>query len=68
MPSHPDRVRRNYHEIYAIDTHDIQNDQQRINIVITKLEVASWCNLKELRRFIVGKVYDMVTKQYKGGK
>lgn len=53
MPSHPDRVRRNYHEIKIGEKRSIIDDEDIIYIKVTKKEIASAMSAREIFNSIV---------------
>lgn len=53
MPSHPDRVRRNYHDIKIGETKDIVKDEDVIYIKVSKQEIATAMSGTEIFHNIV---------------
>lgn len=65
MPSHPDRVRRNYHTI-KLRTYDlVERDVHLITIEISRIELASVMSLAEVKRVIYNRIMEGITMQYK---
>lgn len=50
MPCHPDRVRRNYHNINIITNQSTQFEETTIHISISKAAIASCMSKQEIRR------------------
>jgi hypothetical protein len=65
LPSHPDRVRRNYHDVNLIEYDNICENKQEIKISITKTDIASRMGKWEIVRHIEKLISQAVIKQYK---
>ena len=65
MPSHPDRVRRNYTTTQIEQYHDMLNDEQVIVIKFTKLEIASWPYPRLIAQYVANKIYDYIMRDYR---
>lgn len=52
MPSHPERVRRNYHKITIIENEHLPTNEFQIHISISKREIASWMTKYEVEQAI----------------
>lgn len=52
MPSHPDRVRRNYHKITVENHKEDRTNDSVINIRISKVQIATLMSKYEVRREI----------------
>ena len=48
MPSHPERVRRNYHKIEIVEFDQIKTDDKVISISISKRDIASAMSAREI--------------------
>lgn len=64
MPSHPDRVRRNYHDIILNTYEIVRTNEQIININITKHEIASIMSKYEMERHILSLIRKGIQEQY----
>ncbi len=48
MPSHPERVRRSYHEIKMHEYEDIQTNDKMLTIRVSKAEIATAMTAREI--------------------
>ena len=53
MPSHPDRVRRSYHEIKVNHKQNLVQDEEVITIKVTKAQIATAMSGSEIYHNIV---------------
>jgi len=65
VPSHPDRVRRNYIDIEICKWKSILDYEDHIMIKVTTSEIASLMSRKEAARYICKKIYDEFSKPKK---
>lgn len=68
MPSHPDRVRRNYHDIEIREYHDIPGNIQVVTIRISKADIASTMSQQDLQYLVYKKTKFEIESQYKVSK
>jgi hypothetical protein len=64
MPSHPDRVRRNYHDIKigkVVSYHDFTDT---ITIKISKLEIATKMHSRDLRDLVIRRIEQGIYEQF----
>ena len=47
MPSHPDRVRANYHTAKLRTTNIQRENALYVSLILTKQEIASWIDIKQ---------------------
>ena len=64
MPSHADRVRRNYHNIKICETKDVQNNAHVIQVIITRLDIASKMSVREVEYEVWRLVQKGIIEQY----
>jgi hypothetical protein len=64
MPSHPDRVRRSYHESTIIEHGNPMRNEQIITIIITKMEMASCMTKRAVKTWILSKIMKGIDTQY----
>lgn len=50
MPSHPDRVRRNYHTVRVATGEDRRTESLEVRLSITKTAIASWAHPRVMRQ------------------
>lgn len=65
MPSHPDRVRANYHKVILVEMIEPQTDSQLIQLRITKADIASQMSKKELKNAIWNKIMKEIDISYR---
>ena len=65
MPSHPDRVRRNYHNIIIEEYHDLTGYEQTIIVKISRIDIASLMTRNEIKHMIGQKLSDSIDSQYR---
>jgi len=53
MPSHPDRVRRNYHSIVMGNKHNISTDEEIIYVKISRHVLASSMHASEIFQEVI---------------
>lgn len=65
MPSHPDRVRRNYHDIH-IEKYEIPAaNEQVIYIKITRRQIASAMTKEEIEYSVLRSIHLGIFEQYR---
>lgn len=65
MPSHPDRVRRNYHTIEIIEESPAQYYESNIHIKISKLDIASCMSKREVKVMVFKYIDKGIDNQYR---
>ncbi len=65
MPSHPDRVRRSYHEINIGEYHMPMENEQMIYIRISRMQIASCMSKREIEHNILRSIRLGIFEQYK---
>ena len=65
MPSHPERVRRSYHDIKIIELENIPANKILITIPISRLEIATAMTKKELEYNVIRLIKKGIQEQYK---
>lgn len=65
MPSHPDRVRRNYHDVGLNIVSDMATAVQRIEIVVRHDEIATAVSARELKDIVVRKIAFGIERDYR---
>lgn len=68
MPSHPDRVRRNYHTIETVLTEEPYRCAWEFRVFITKQEIASWAYPNALIHSLMQQVRDELYRTFNRGK
>lgn len=66
MPSHPDRVRRNYLTVATDVVDHPRQNEYHLRFVITKASLASWPSPKEAAQALAQRVYDIVRSDFAG--
>lgn len=61
MPSHPERVRRNYHNVKIVKLFRPQNNDTEFLIHITRRDIASVMSKYEVERMIWNKIRNELT-------
>ena len=64
MPSHPERVRRNYHEVLLLTTDAHWSDSWDIMLKISRAEIASTLSARELKRWILRRIEQAIDRDY----
>lgn len=67
MPPHPDRVRRNYHNIIISEHEDLTGYEQIITVRISRIEIASLMTKNEMKYMINQKISKCIDSQYREG-
>lgn len=64
MPSHPDRVRRNYHTVTdaAVNLH--REQIVNISVAVTRQEIASWMYPPDVARAVAERIYRQVLELF----
>ena len=62
MPSHSERVRRNYHDVKLHTADSFRTNELCIVMRFTKKEIASWMHASNAARYVVGKIGREVEK------
>ncbi len=62
MPSHPDRVRRNYVDVKMYKWESILDHEEKILISISTISIASTMSRKDAAHMIAKKIYDGILK------
>lgn len=68
MPSHQDRVRRNYHTIQLREWDNPGSYEQRVEISITRMEMASAMTRRDLEQLVLQRIRQGIHEQYVGGR
>lgn len=65
MPCHPDRVRRNYHDVQAAMLEMPAQCAYEARFYVTKREVASWMDPRMMIDCLLRKFRDLLIETYK---
>lgn len=62
MPSHPERVRRNYHDVEIAGASIASEDCYEVAVRITRAEIATWTSARMMRDEYAEKIYRVLVK------
>jgi hypothetical protein len=65
VPSHSERVRRNYHDVKLHTADSFRTNELCIVMRFTKREIASWMHASEAGRYVVEKIGRQVMEALK---
>lgn len=63
MPSHPDRVRRNYISTEVRVYEDPRSDEHVVNVRVTKARMATWPNDRKGLQFVALDIFNYLSEQ-----
>ncbi len=65
MPSHPDRVRRSYHEAQVAVWDAPQTLEVHIAVVVSRVALASWVSARQAREMVFASIADHIDAEWK---
>lgn len=66
MPCHPDRVRRNYHDITIQTRENFETRATEVRISITRQDVATAMSARELKHAVLKRIGDGIDEMLSG--